>query len=262
MPTVARTFLFVPGDRPERFDKACASGADAVVIDLEDAVAPDAKQRARDAIAAWLGRGDQPPPWLRINAAGSAWFNDDLALARHPAIAGAMLPKAESAADVRAVGVASVIALIESARGMARLDAIASAPGMTRLAFGSIDFQADVGIPGEGDALLAFRSALVLASRLADLAPPIDGVTPAIDDADLLRSETLRARELGFGGKLCIHPKQVNVVREAFAPTAAERAWAQRVIEAVERGGEGALAVDGRMVDRPVILRARTILEG
>lgn len=269
----ARTLLFVPGDRPERFDKACASGADAVIIDLEDAVAPDAKARARDAVAAWLVASQAPPAagqpgpatrsvWLRVNAAGTPWFADDVALARRAGIAGIVLPKAEHAEQLREVGAASaVIALIETARGIANVDAVAGAPGVARLAFGSIDLQADLGIAGDGDALHAFRSALVLASRLADLAPPIDGVTTAIDDTALLRAEARRAREFGFGGKLCIHPKQIATVREAFAASAAERAWAERVLEAAGRAGGAAVQVDGRMVDRPVMLRARAIVD-
>jgi citrate lyase subunit beta/citryl-CoA lyase len=231
-----------------------------VVIDLEDAVAPEAKARARQSIGDWLGERPRVDVWLRINAHGSEWFDDDVALVRRAAPAGVMLAKAEGADAVRAIGGGSVIALVESARGIAQLAEIAQAPGVVRLAFGSIDFQADVGIPGEGEALLAFRSALVLASRLAELAPPIDGVTPAIDDAGALRADARRARDLGFGGKLCIHPKQVGPVREAFMPTAAEVAWAERVLGAAAAGG-AALQVDGRMVDRPVLLRAQAILD-
>jgi citrate lyase subunit beta/citryl-CoA lyase len=259
MSTAPRTYLFVPGDRPERFDKACASGADAVIVDLEDAVAPDAKPRARQAVARWLS--PERAVWLRINAAGSPWFADDLALLQRPGVTGAVLPKAESAEDLDALGVPS-IALIESARGIASVHAIAGATGVQRLAFGSIDFQADAGIPGERDALLLFRSSLVLASRLAGLAAPIDGVTPALDDAERLSADVRYARELGFGAKLCIHPKQVAVVHDAFAPSAAEVAWAERVLAAVGAAGtdSGAIAVDGRMVDRPVLLRAQAIL--
>lgn len=259
MGTIERTLLFVPGDRPERFDKACASGADAVIVDLEDAVAPAAKARARDAIAHWLT--PERHVWLRVNAVGTSWFDDDLALARHRGIAGVVLPKAERVDDLHRLDGLAVIALIESARGIVNAEAIAAAAGVQRLAFGSIDFQADLGIPGEGDALLAFRSRLVLASRLANLPPPIDGVTVAIDDAARLSADTQRARELGFGGKLCIHPKQVPIVQNGFAPTAAEVAWAERVLAAAEAAGGAAVAVDGAMVDRPVLLRARAIVE-
>jgi citrate lyase subunit beta/citryl-CoA lyase len=258
MAAVARALLFVPGDRPERFDKACASGADAVIVDLEDAVAPDAKPRARDAIARWLTA--ERRIWLRLNARSTPWFEDDLALARHPGVAGIVLPKVEAADDLRQLMGMRTIALIESARGIANVDAIASSAGVERLAFGSIDFAHDLAIPGEREALLFFRSRLVLASRLAGLAAPIDGVTVAIDDVAALRADTQHARSLGFGGKLCIHPKQVDIVREVFAPTAAEVAWAERVVAVADAAGGAAVAVDGAMVDRPVLLRARTIL--
>jgi citrate lyase subunit beta/citryl-CoA lyase len=259
MTAVPRALLFVPGDRPERFDKACASGADAVIVDLEDAVAAGAKTRARDAVADWLTADRQI--WLRLNASSTHWFDDDLALARHPGVAGIVLPKVEGADDVRRLAGVRTIALIESARGMANVDAVAGSNGVERLAFGSIDFAVDLGIPGEGDALLLFRSRLVLASRLSGLVAPIDGVTVAIDDIAALRADAQRARSLGFGGKLCIHPKQVAIVREVFAPTASEVAWAERVVAAADAAGGAAVAVDGAMVDRPVLLRARTILE-
>ena len=259
MVAIPRALLFVPGDRPDRFEKACASGADAVIVDLEDAVAPAAKARARDAVARWLTA--ERRILLRINACSTPWFGDDLALARHPGVAGVVLPKVESTDDLGPLAGMQTIALIESARGMANLDAIAGSTDVVRLAFGSIDFALDLGIPGEGEALLFFRSRLVLASRLFGLAAPIDGVTVAIDNALALRSDTQRARSLGFGGKLCIHPRQVDVVREVFTPTAAEVAWAERVVAATDASGGAAVAVDGAMVDRPVLLRARAILE-
>jgi citrate lyase subunit beta / citryl-CoA lyase len=257
---MTRSYLFVPGDRPERFDKACAAGAGQVIVDLEDAVAPGAKARARDAVAAWL-RADRPVA-LRINGAGTPWFDDDLALAAHAGVAAVMLPKAEDADTLARVASlapqAVLLPLVETARGIAEVDAIAHAPRVQRLVFGSIDFQLDLGIDGDGDELLCFRSQLVLASRLADLAPPVDGVCTAIEDIEALRTASLRARRLGFGGKLCIHPRQVGVVEAAFAPAAEEIAWARRVIEAAQGGA--AVAVDGRMVDRPVLLRAQRLL--
>jgi citrate lyase subunit beta/citryl-CoA lyase len=261
---MTRSYLFVPGDRPERFDKACAAGAGQVILDLEDAVAPAAKARARDAIAAWL-RADRPVA-LRINAAGTPWFDGDLALAAHPGVAAVMLPKAEEAGTLARVAAvapqAALLPLVETALGIAAVDAIARAPRVQRLVFGSIDFQLDLGIDGDGDELLYFRSRLVLASRLAELAPPVDGVCTAIDDTEALRAATLRARRLGFGAKLCIHPRQVGVVEAAFAPAAEEIAWARRVVEAAAHADGAAAAVDGRMVDRPVLLRAQRLLRG
>lgn len=260
---MTRSYLFVPGDRPERFDKARAAGAGQVILDLEDAVAPEAKARSRDAIAGWL-RADRPVV-LRINAAGTPWFDADLSLAAHPGVAAVMLPKAEEAASLARVAAAApqaaLLPLVETALGIASLAAIARSPRVQRLVFGSIDFQLDLGIDGDGEELLLFRSQIVLASRLAELAPPVDGVCTAIDDAQALRADALRARRLGFGAKLCIHPCQVGVVEAAFAPTAQELAWARRVVQAAS-AGEGAVAVDGRMVDRPVVARARRLLEG
>lgn len=129
-----------------------------------------------------------------------------------------------------------------------------------RLAFGPLDFQVDPGISGGGEELLFFRSQLVLVSRLAGLLPPIDGPTTAIDDPDLLRAQAARARRLGFGGKLYIHPKQVPIVNECFRPSSAEIAWATKIVKAAAGSEGGAVAVDGRMVDRPVMLQAESIL--
>jgi len=258
---IARSYLFVPGTRPERFEKAIASGAHAVVVDLEDAVAPADKDRARTIVAGALDAAR--PLWVRINGAGTPWFDADLALCAHPGIAGVMLPKAEDADAVATVqaaarGGASVLPLIESATGLWNARVIAEAPGVLRLAFGSIDFQVDLGIAD--DELLAYRATIVLASRVAGRIAPVDGVTTSIDDVAQVRRDAERARALGFGGKLCIHPAQVAVVNAAFRPTEAEVAWAERVVAADAAAQGAAVAVDGRMVDRPVLLQARAIL--
>lgn len=257
-----RSLLFVPGARPERFDKALAAGADAVVIDLEDAVAPQAKDEARRAVAAWLD--PSRPVVLRINAAGTPWFEDDLALCGQAGVRAVMLPKAEgpqTLARVLAAGARALLPLVETAAGLAALDAIAGAPGVERLVFGSIDLQADLGLRDAlEDELNPWRLQLVLASRLAGIGAPIDGVSTAIDDPARLREDALRARRLGCAGKLCIHPKQVAGVHEAFAPSTAELDWAHRVLEAARASGGAAVAVDGKMVDRPVLLRAEQVL--
>jgi citrate lyase subunit beta/citryl-CoA lyase len=259
-----RTYLFVPADRPERYAKALAAGAGAVIVDLEDAVAPEAKHAARRTLGAWLPSAPAPVI-VRVNAAETPWFADDLATCAHPAIAGIVVPKAERRASLaHASAVAAgkkLYPLIESAAGYDAMRTLASAPGVERMVFGSIDFQVDLGIEGEGDELLMFRSQIVLVSRLAGIRAPVDGVSTAIDDADKLRADAERARRLGFGAKLCIHPRQVSVVERAFAPTDAERDWARRVLAAAERAGGAAVAVDGRMVDKPVMLRARAILD-
>jgi citrate lyase subunit beta/citryl-CoA lyase len=257
-----RSLLFVPGDRPERFDKAIAAGAGLVIVDLEDAVAPPHKAAARDAVAGWL-RAERPVA-LRVNGADTPWFDADVALCRHPGVVAIVLPKAEDPAVLRDVAAgapqAALLPLIETALGVAHVETLAAAPRVQRLLFGSIDLQLDLGIAGDGDELLCFRSRLVLASRLAGIAAPVDGVSTALDDREALTADALRARRLGFGAKLCIHPKQVPVVEAAFAPTPEERAWAERVLAAAEAAQGGAVAVDGRMVDKPVILRARALL--
>lgn len=260
-----RSLLFVPGNRADRFDKALAAGADAVIIDLEDAVQPAAKLEARESVRDWLGRSPAGRPvLLRINAAETEWFAGDLGLCASAGLAGVMLPKAESAAQlaaVQAAGARTLLPLIESAAGFAALDEIARAPGVQRLAFGSIDFQLDLGMrDAQEDELLYFRSQIVLASRLASIAAPIDGVSTAIDDAARLQVDVQRARRLGFGGKLCIHPRQVAGVHAGFAPSADELAWANRVLEGAAAAGGAAFALDGKMVDKPVLLRAEAML--
>jgi len=262
---VPRSYLFVPADRPERYAKALASGADAVIVDLEDAVAASAKDRARAALGDWLAGGGRGIV-VRINDAASAAFAADLELVAHAGVIGVVLAKAERAdnlARVRAAApTAALLPLIETAAGIDRVREIAAAPGVQRLVFGSIDLQLDLGIEegSDGSELLAFRSALVLASRLAGVDAPVDGVSTAIDDAAALDADTRRARRLGFGAKLCIHPRQVAAVHAAFAPSADELAWAERVVAAAATTSDGAVAVDGRMVDRPVLLRAQAML--
>jgi len=256
-----RSYLFVPADRPARYAKALASGADAVIVDLEDAVAPDAKDGARGSLEAWLTGPDARGVVVRVNAAGTPWFEDDLrVVCRSPHVSAVMLPKAERADDLARVAGRPLLPLIESAAGFDALRQVAGAPGVERLVFGSVDFQLDLGIEGDGEELLYFRSRLVLASRLHGLAPPVDGVSTAIDDAGVLDADTRRARRLGFGAKLCIHPKQVDAVNRGFAPTAAEIAWAERVLDAAAKAGGAAVAVDGKMVDKPVLLRAEALL--
>ena len=142
---------------------------------------------------------------------------------------------------------------------MAQAEAVAATPCVQRLMFGTIDFQFELGIDGDGDELVAFRSRLVLASKLAGIQSPVDGPCTSWEDLALLMADSRRARKLGFGGKLCIHPKQVATVNAAFSPDEAEIAWAHKVLEAAKRSAGAAVAVDGRMIDRPVILKAEQI---
>lgn len=260
---ICRSYLFVPANRPERIAKAQQAGADAVIVDLEDAVAPADKEYARQALAQHLV--PERPVLVRINGADTPWFCDDLKLCAAAGVSGVLIPKAEQQDAItqasQCIGTGkTIIPIIETARGFDNAQVLATSGHAERLAFGSIDFQVDLGIDGEGEELLYFRSRLVLVSRLAGLLAPVDGVTVAIEDADLLSAETRRGRRLGFGAKLCIHPKQVPVVNACFAPTPEEIAWATRVLEAAERSKGAAVAVDGRMVDTPVIQKAREIL--
>ena len=259
-----RSYLFVPGNRPDRFAKACAAGADAVVLDLEDSVAAGDKSKARAAVAAWL-TGAQPV-LVRVNTSESEWFRDDLSLGLKPGIAGVLLPKAEHVEEIRQVAESfgaevPILPQIETARGFRNAPALANAKPVQRLLFGSIDFQLDLGMSAEEEELLYFRSQIVLESRLAGIQAPVDGVTTDINSPERVRADTLRARRLGFGAKMCIHPKQVPVVNECFTPSAEEEAWARRVLEASAAARGAATSVDGKMVDRPVLARAEVILE-
>jgi citrate lyase subunit beta/citryl-CoA lyase len=259
-----RSYLFVPGNRPDRFAKACAAGADAVIIDLEDAVPPLEKAAARAAIAAWLS--PTQPVLVRVNSADSEWFREDVELCRTPGVAGIVLPKAERVEEIILLGEhvgldTPVLPLIETAQGIWNAHALAQTRRVQRLLFGSIDFQLDLRITGEAEELLYFRSQLVLVSRVAGIQSPVDGVCQAIDAPEQLRADSLRARRLGFGGKLCIHPKQAAYVNECFSPSSEEVAWATRVLEAASTADGAAVAVDGKMVDRPVMLKAQEILK-
>ncbi|WP_417839551.1 HpcH/HpaI aldolase/citrate lyase family protein [Tritonibacter scottomollicae] len=252
-----RTPLFVPANRPERFAKAAASEADAVILDLEDAVGPEAKDAARAELQCGF---TLKPVLVRINACATPWHKADLAAVRALPVAGIILPKAEEPAATavchRLGGDIPVLALIETALGFAHARSIAALPGVQRLIFGSIDYCADLGCAHERDILLPVRSELVLASRLVDKPAPIDGVTARIDDPCEIRADAAHARALGMTGKLCIHPRQVPEVLQGFAPSADEIDWAERVLGS----GDGAVAIDGAMIDEPVRLRARHIL--
>ena len=263
--TSPRTYLFVPGDRPERFAKALASGADAVVVDLEDAVAPAAKDAARATVGSWLiAQAERGRVVVRINDDGTPGFAADLAMLAASGAAAVMVPKAERVATLAQVrGACPAIALlplVESARGMLAAQDLAAAPGVQRLVFGTLDYALDLDLGADPAALDPGASHLALVSRAAGIAAPVAGVTTALDDPAVLLADWARARLHGFGAKLCIHPSQVAPIHAALAPTAPELAWAQRVLDAAA-AGSGAVQLDGRMVDRPVIERARRLIE-
>ena len=247
--------LFVPATRPERFAKAAASGADGVIIDLEDAVAAPDKDDARKTLAT----SDIPAgAVVRINAKGTNWHDDDIAIVKSLRIGSVMLPKAESGEQVRALKALlaplPVIALIESAEGLHAVKEIAQ--HADRLAFGYIDFSADIGCSMDKHALLNARSEIVLASRLSRLPMPLEGVTPSFDDPKIVEDDARYAAAMGFGGKLCIHPKQIAPVLRGMRPTQSDIDWAKRIAQS----GDGAVSIDGQMVDAPARLRAARIL--
>ncbi len=259
------TYLFVPGSRPERFAKALASGADRVIIDLEDAVSPADKSAARSAIQQWWAHAgvDTGKVLVRINDAATPWFLDDLTLIRNLQVPCVMLPKCEAPQHIAQVlgdmpQGTGVLALIETARGMVALNDIAASAGLARLAFGSIDYMADLDLPANSPALDFAAAQIAVASRAAGLPSPVAGVTPDLTEPQVT-ADTLQARALGFGAKMCIHPSQVSPVFRAMMPSATELAWAQRVLAAWQASAGGALQVDGKMVDRPVVLKAERI---
>ena len=262
-------FLFVPGTRPERFAKALDSGASGVVLDLEDAVAEEDKVSARDAIrAAWPNFSAEQKKRLviRTNSPGSKFYAADLILAQELQVACLLIPKSESLDQINGAALilpnTAIIPMIETAIGLDQLKEIANSNQVIRLALGNLDLQADLGMvcDRQETELQTARYQIVLASRLAQIAPPIDGVTPSTDDEARIFAHAQKAKRFGFGAKLCIHPKQIPIVKRAFAPSPEEIDWARRVITADQASKGQAAKVDGKMIDRPVVMLARRIL--
>jgi citrate lyase subunit beta/citryl-CoA lyase len=267
-----RSLLFVPGSRPDRFARAEASGADAVVLDLEDGVEASRKDEARRAIAEFLDRSPSSGSkrFVRVNAFASGWFDQDLELVGGlTAIDGVVLPKAEGANQIEAVARAivyrPVLPLIETASGVLNAGALAAAhQAIPALLFGAEDLSAQLGIPRtiDGEELLVARSQVVLAAAAVG-ADAIDAVFVNLAAQDDLRRDAMRARRLGFHGKMAIHPDQVPIINEVFTPTTAELDRARRIVDAFERAeaqGEGVLRLDDQMVDAPIVARARRVL--
>ncbi|EJM56732.1 citrate lyase beta subunit [Pseudomonas sp. GM49] len=264
--SIVRSALFVPATRPERIPKAIATGADRVIVDLEDAVQENLKEQARDNLERFLSDNPDAPILVRVNAPDHWAHVADLELCRrHAGVIGVLLPKAESAEHVLTAANTQrpIWPIIESAKGLADLQAIAQAQGVERLSFGSLDLGLDLNLTTGSHAaeeiLSHARYAVLLATRVAGLAPALDGVFPSIQDTAGLHSTVQFARDMGFGGALCIHPSQVAIIHQALKPSPEELLWAQRIIEAAS-SGEGVFVLDGQMVDAPVIGRAHSIL--
>jgi citrate lyase subunit beta / citryl-CoA lyase len=279
----ARSHLYVPGDRPDMLSRAAGRGADALIIDLEDAVAPQAKAAARRHVAAWLDSLVAPPElWVRINAAdGGCPVADDLAVVAHPAVTGIVQAKCESPDALRrlddelsaaerqagmAAGTLAVAPLVESAAGVVAMGALAAAPRVRRLQAGEADLSAVLGMqPGPDRAEFAvLRWELVLISAAAGLDAPVGPVDTRLGDTAALRAGTQALRRQGFGGRAAVHPAQVPVINDVFTPSAAELEQAVMVVErfdAAAASGSGvAVTDDGRMIDEAVVRAARLVL--
>lgn len=261
-----RTALFVPGNRPERFAKALSCGADAVIVDFEDAVQESDKVAAREHLARFLATNPDARVWVRVNTVQHPQHATELEFCtRQTGVIGLLLPKAEHPTDVAraALGGKAIIPIIESAKGLLELADIARTPGVQRLAYGGLDFSLDLGLvagsTGAERMLDQVRFALLLHSRLAKLAPPLETVFARIDDSPGLEAFMGAAQGMGFDGMLCIHPAQVAIVHQIMLPSAQELRWAQRVLEQVDERA-GAFQMDGQMIDAPVIQRARNLL--
>lgn len=264
-----RSVLFVPGDRDDRFAKALGSGADAVVFDLEDAVAADRKPIARELVARLLAtpRGAADPARLvRVNSTGSGFLDVDLRALDGLALDAVVFPKAV-AEDVAALPawVPPVLAIVETARGLFGSHELAASTRVLGLALGAVDLGAELGLEPrrDGQELLLARSQLVVSCAAALLRAPIDSVYTSLADLEGLAAETELGRSLGMGGKLCVHPSQVPVVNAAFTPSEERVAWARAIVLAYEAAiarGSGVVSVNGQMIDAPVVVRARSVL--
>jgi len=265
---MALTYLYVPGDRPDRFDKAARSGADVVVIDLEDAVAARHKPAARENARQWLHTAASGRAELRVNSLRTPWGAADLEMvAELPALRIVRVPKVESKQDAYAVlkqvgDDVQLHCLIESALGVENAFDIASAdPRIGGLALGEADLSSDLGITDE-DGLLWARSRIVVAARAAGLPPPVMSVYPYVGDLDGLARSCRRGRELGFCGRSAIHPSQLETIRDTFTPTDEEVAAAKELLDSLENAEHGVtLLPDGRMADPAMIGNARRILD-
>jgi citrate lyase beta subunit len=269
----ALTYLFVPSSEERKVAKALASDADAVILDLEDGVAetekPAARRLLRDALANWCA-ATRATVWVRVNGR-DPHLTEDIAAVDWARVAGAVVPMAEVNVPLQRLkdaGAARLLPLIETAAGFAALPDLAAIDGVDRFAIGIYDLALDLGLlavadPDHVELIWQLRGELVLKSRQLKLPPPIDGVYGRLDDQAGLRAVCERARRYGFSGKLLIHPAQITIAREAFAPTGDELQFARAVVTAYEAAasdGRGAIRVRGQMIDQPMVARARALL--
>lgn len=258
------TGLYVPGNRPDRFDKAVATGADLVILDLEDAVPAGEKSAALSAVVGWLGRrGSAAGPVLQVRVNPHA-AHEVAALRATGVELEIRLPKVESGAQVAAVNPPGerplpVTALIESSRGVENIGEIVRAPSLTRVALGEADLQSELSSTSES-VLDYARMRVLFATRAAGLPAPMLSVYPRIRDLDGLGADTERGRAAGFVGRVAVHPSQLDVIRAAFRPSEDEVAWARQVVDALRGGGVTTLA-SGEMVDKAMLPRATAILD-
>ncbi|WP_169988617.1 CoA ester lyase [Microbispora sp. H10836] len=269
----ARSYLYVPGDSPEKLGKALGRGADALIVDLEDAVPAAGKDEARAAVRDWLDTADPGPVeiWVRVNP-GELREADVRAVAASPRVTGLVLAKVETAdelgtLDALLTGIGAerlpVVPLLESAAAVLRAPRIAAAPRVARLQVGEADLRADTGItPGDDEReLLWVRSQVVLASAAAGIDPPVAPVSTDFRDLDALRASTLGLARLGYVGRACIHPAQIAVINDVFTPADDEVGWARDLVARFEAEGSGVLVdSNGRMVDEAVVRQARRVL--
>lgn len=281
MPSGLRSYLFAPGNHPRKVEKVFAAGADAVLLDLEDAVPPAEKALTRAAVVAAMRAPRAARGYVRVNGIDTAWCADDVAAIVGPWLDGLVLPKAESAAQIREIsasmavaeraagmreGALELMAIVETARGIEFAKEIAAAdPRLVRLAFGGGDYTNDLDLEWtiEERELDYARARLTHASRLANLEPPVDTVVIAVKDIERFRVSAHNGRRMGLYGKLCIHPDQVSPCNEVFTPDAAQLAQARAVVEAFEKAeatGSASIQVNGQFVDYPIVFKARRIL--
>ncbi len=284
MSSLQRSWMFVPGHTARFVEKAAGVPADAVFLDLEDGVPVAEKQAARRLVAEVLGRPDfGPRRFVRLNSIASPWSDDDLEAVVVPGLDGVCLPKVETATEVLHLagrldelerrrsmgsGAVRVVAAIESARGLLAAPAIAASHArMEALMFGAEDFALDLGLgthrAGESRELIHARSSLVVAAASARVGS-IDGVFPDLDDPEGLAADILQARRLGFSGKSTFNPRQLDGINRAFSPSPDEVDYAKKVVAAFDDAqsrGEGSVAVGGQLVDLPIVMRARRLIE-